>query len=313
MTTLENVFTPPTADSQESTQIAPAQAIPAVRTEEQVVYVKVVRAFAMLVIVTFHVTFPLIYLYNSISYGDWWIANNFYIWGKIGSPLFTMVSGMLLLNPSKDQPILVFFKKRFTKVLFPFVAWSVIYLLWRIFIRGDAFTLKQALLLLVEGPVYYHLWFIQMILGLYLATPILRIYIRHAKRENLTYFLLVWLVTDSLLPVIKRFLGVTIGIDVVVTTGYVGFFVMGYYLRNITLTRRQLIPVLLTIVTMLGVYFVHVVIIEELAGGRLGFTLNAASFYPLLSIPTISVLAMALSVGATMLLRRIPFVRNIVP
>ncbi len=381
MTTLENAFTQPIADDKASVKISSTQTVSAVRTEEQVIYVKVVRAFAMLVIVTFHVTFPLIYLYNSISYGDWWIANNFYIWGKIGSPLFTMVSGMLLLNPSKDQPILVFFKKRFVKVLLPFVAWSLLYLLWRIFIRGDAFTLKAAIILLIEGPVYYHLWFIQMILGLYLATPILRIYIRHAKRENLTYFLIVWLVTDSLLPIIKRFLGVTIGIDVVVTTGYVGFFVMGYYLRNISLTRRQIIPVLLTIVAALlftqyatnaltvqnegtfdnffvlndsfnliivaiglfllfksidyeqlfhkfffveklvmwisscslGIYFVHVVIIEELAGGRLGFTLSANSFYPLLSIPTISILVMALSIGVIMLLKQIPVVRNIVP
>ncbi|CAN5532536.1 acyltransferase family protein [soil metagenome] len=381
MTTLENVFTQPTADGKESVKTSSTQTASAVRTQEQVIYVKVVRAFAMLVIVTFHVTFPLIYLYNSISYSDWWIANNFYIWGKIGSPLFTMVSGMLLLNPSKDQPITVFFKKRFVKVLLPFVFWSLIYLLWRIFIRGDAFTPKQALVLFIEGPVYYHLWFIQMILGLYLATPILRIYIRHAKRENLTYFLIVWFVTDSLLPLTSRFLGFKIGIDVVVTTGYVGFFVLGYYLRDVTLTRRQVIPVLLTIVTLLlftqyathaltvrnqgafdnffvlndsfnlvivalglflifksidyellfhkffflekivlwisscslGVYFVHVVIIEELAGGRLGFILNANSFNPLISIPAISLLVMVLSVGATMLLKQVPLVRNIVP
>jgi surface polysaccharide O-acyltransferase-like enzyme len=353
---------------------------PVVQTDE-LVYVKTIRAFALLVIVTLHVAFPLIYLYNSISYADWWIANNFYIWGKIGSPLFTMVSGLLLLNPTKEQPISVFFRKRFVKVLLPFVAWSAIYLLWRMFVREENFTAKEVLVLFVQGPVYYHLWFIQMILGLYLATPILRVYIRHTTRQNLSYFLLVWLVTVSVLPITKRFFGFEVGIDVAITTGYVGFFVLGYYLRDVTLTRRQIIPVLLIIVTSLlftqyathaltvqnegifdnffvlndslnlvivatglflffksldypllfqrlpavqklvmwisscslGVYFVHVLIIEELAGGHFGFSLTAVGFHPLLSIPAIALLVMALSVIVTMVLKQIPYIRQIVP
>jgi len=354
--------------------------VPVARTEE-LVYVKTIRAFALCVIVTLHVAFPLIYLYNSVSYGDWWVANSFYIWGKIGSPLFTMVSGLLLLNPSKDQPISVFFQKRFVKVLLPFVAWSSIYLLWRIFLREESFTPKEILVLFVQGPVYYHLWFIQMILGLYLATPILRIYIRHANQQNLTYFLVVWLVSVSVLPIVQRFFGFEIGIDVVVTTGFVGFFVLGYYLRNVVLTRGQLIAVLLIIVASflftqyathaltvqnkgvfdnffvlndslnlvimaiglflffksidyarlftklpviqkvvlwisscsLGVYFIHVLIIEELASGRYGFTLTGSTLPPLIGIPAEAMLVMALSVGATNLLKQIPYVRNIVP
>lgn len=381
MTIAENVYTQPGAEVKNAEVKEIAKTATAVRTDEQVVYAKVVRTFALFVIVTLHVAFPLIYLYNSVSYADWWIANNFYILGKIGSPLFTMVSGLLLLNPSKEQPIPVFFKKRLVKVLIPFLAWSTIYLLWRIFLRDESFTPKEILVLFVQGPVYYHLWFIQMILGLYLATPILRIYIRHADHKNLTYFLVIWLVTVSVLPIVKRFLGFEIGIDVVITTGFVGFFVLGYYLRNVTLTPSQIIPTLLIIVVALcftqyathaltvkneglydnffvlndslnliivavglflffksldyellfqkvpllqkivlyvstcslGVYFVHVLIIEELAGGRFGFMLNASSFHPLISIPAISLLVMALSVIVTMLLKQIPYVRNIVP
>lgn len=378
MSVTEVFYTQPATPVQETKETI--KTVPVARTEE-LVYVKTIRAFALCVIVTLHVAFPLIYLYNSVSYGDWWVANSFYIWGKIGSPLFTMVSGLLLLNPSKDQPISVFFQKRFVKVLLPFVAWSSIYLLWRIFLREESFTPKEILVLFVQGPVYYHLWFIQMILGLYLATPILRIYIRHANQQNLTYFLVVWLVSVSVLPIVQRFFGFEIGIDVVVTTGFVGFFVLGYYLRNVVLTRGQLIAVLLIIVASflftqyathaltvqnkgvfdnffvlndslnlvimaiglflffksidyarlftklpviqkvvlwisscsLGVYFIHVLIIEELASGRYGFTLTGATLPPLIGIPAEAMLVMALSVGATNLLKQIPYVRNIVP
>lgn len=385
MTVADNVYAPPLHETKSELVPEPKAATKATKTalaaEDQLVYVKVVRSFALMVIVTLHVAFPLIYLYQSIHYEEWWIANNFYILGKIGSPLFTMVSGLLLLNPTKEQPIGVFFKKRFFKVLLPFLAWSTIYLVWRILARGEHFSPWEIMVLYVEGPVYYHLWFIQMILGLYLAAPILRIYIRHANRENLTYFLSIWLVSVAILPLTKRFLGFEVGIDVVVTTGYVGFFVLGHYLRNVTLTRRQIIPVLLTVVAALlftqyityaltirteggydnffvandslnlivvavglflffktldygylfqsvpllekvvlwisscslGIYFVHVLIIEELASGHLGFTLSVTSFHPLLSIPSLALLTMTLSVIVTLLLKQIPFVRQIVP
>lgn len=386
MTVADHLYTPPVTDVQTDASVARKAttnetAKPAVVVEDQLVYVKTVRSFALLGIVILHVAFPLIYLYNSIDYADWWIANNFYMMGKIGSPLFTMVSGLLLLNPGKDQPIAVFFRKRFLKVLWPFVAWSVIYLIWRIMAVGTVFTPMEIVRLFVEGPVYYHLWFIQMILGLYLATPILRIYTRHASRENLTYFLVVWLVTVSILPMTQRFFGLAVGIDVVVTTGYVGFFVLGHYLRNVTLTQRQVLPVLAIVVAALlftqfithaltvynegtfdnffvandslnlivvavglflffksidypalfqrvplleriilgisscslGIYFVHVLIIDELASGHFGFRLMAASFHPLVSIPAIALLTLGLSLLVTLVLKQIPYVRSIVP
>jgi surface polysaccharide O-acyltransferase-like enzyme len=386
MTVADHLYTPPAADAKVEAAVtrkvgAHETTKPAVAVEEQLVYVKVVRSFALLGIIILHVAFPLIYLYNSIDYADWWIANNFYMMGKIGSPLFTMVSGLLLLNPGKDQPISLFFRKRFFKVLWPFVAWSVIYLIWQIEIVGTRFTPQEIVRLFVEGPVYYHLWFIQMILGLYLATPILRIYTRHANRENLTYFLVIWLVTVAIMPMTQRFFGIAVGIDVVVTTGYVGFFVLGHYLREVTLTRRQVLPVLLIVVgallftqfithaltvanegtfdnffvandslnlivvavglflffksidytalfqrlpwleriilgissCSLGIYFVHVLIIDELASGHFGFQLMAASFHPLLSIPAIALLTLGLSLLVTLVLKQIPYVRSIVP
>ena len=348
---------------------------------EQLTYVKVIRAFAMVTIVTLHIAFPLIYLYNTIDYADWWVGNNFYIWGKMGSPLFTMVSGLLLLHPGKDQPIPVFFRKRFIKVLFPFIAWAILYLLWRVMFKAEELTTKQIVTALIDGPVYYHLWFIQMILGLYLATPILRVYIRAADRNNLRYFLIIWFVAAAILPMTKRFLDIEIGIDIVVATEYVGFFVLGYYLRDVTLKRQHIMPVLLGVAGLivltqflthgmtinnegrfdnffvlndsfnlilaaiglflffksldydeifkrvppirmivngisrcsLGIYFIHVMIIELLESGVLGFELRAQSFSPILSIPVTAILTLILSYFGVALLKRIPIVKHIVP
>ena len=204
-------------------------------------YVVVIRALAMVIIIAEHVIFPQINNYNTIHSLDWWVASTMYLIGKTGSPLFTMISGLLLLNPKKaEQPVGLFFKKRFFKVLIPFAAWSAIYMAYRLYWLGEQLPADYIKFLFIRGPVYGHLWFLQMILGLYLVTPILRTYVKAASRQNLTYFLIVWYITTSLFPVFDRFVGVEIGIRVVVTTGYVGFFILGIYLRDVKLEGKQL-------------------------------------------------------------------------
>ena len=232
--------------------------------EEDLEYVRVIRALAMIVIVAEHLAFPLIYRYNEIYISEWWIGTQIYIWGKAGSPLFTMVSGLLLLNPSKrNQTLQVFFKKRFMKVLIPFLGWSAIYLAWRHYWIGTQFTARDILVAIVDGPVYYHMWFIQMILGLYLATPIMRIYTRNATRNNMTYFLVVWFITTGFFPIVRRYLGFEIGIDMYVMVGFMGYFILGYYLRPVKLNRQQMMMCLAAVViislgTMMMTHFLTV-------------------------------------------------------
>ena len=45
-------------------------------------------------------------------------------------PIFIMISGYYLLNSSKEIDYNTFLKKRFKKVLLPFIVWSIIYNLY---------------------------------------------------------------------------------------------------------------------------------------------------------------------------------------
>ena len=48
---------------------------------------------------------------------NWFTANFYGAIGYLGVPLFVMLSGALLLNPAKaDEPMGVFFKKRFNRI-----------------------------------------------------------------------------------------------------------------------------------------------------------------------------------------------------
>lgn len=353
----------------------------AAAVKSRVTYVEPVRAYAMSIVVFIHVASVLAPHYNTIAPIEWWISNMYHAFSKGGPPIFTMISGMLLLTGKAEQPIGEFFRKRFMKVLIPFLGWAVVYLIWRITFQSETLTPHDMLNAILKGPVYYHLWFIQMILGLYLATPVLRVYVRSASRANLRYFLIVWFVTITVLPVVSKMFDVQFGIDFQVMTNYVGYFILGYYLRDVTLKAKYALPVLLVVVftllateyavhtmTMansgqldsfflnnlgfnmvivsigmflflkslpwgeiftrvppigwavkllascsLGVYFVHVLIMELIGSGKIGITINSLTFSPLIGIPLTAGITLVISVAIVLVLKRIPVLKMFVP
>lgn len=100
----------------------------------------------------------------------------------VGVPLFVMLSGALLLG--KEEPLKLFFKKRFHRVLIPFFIWSIIVSLIHFFQNGGHNFLKWPPLFTKElfgNGVHTIYWYMYMILGLYILTPILRYIAKDAK------------------------------------------------------------------------------------------------------------------------------------
>lgn len=89
-------------------------------------------------------------------------------------PLFVMLSGYFLL-PMKGGTG-AFFKKRFSRIIGPFLFWCVVFAFYFIFYRGD--TMADFLTNVAHIPVNFgtevgHLWYIYMLIGLYLLIPVL--------------------------------------------------------------------------------------------------------------------------------------------
>lgn len=93
-------------------------------------------------------------------------------------PMFFMLSGALLLG--KEEPLGVFLKKRFSRILLPFV-------LWAIFVYGllnpptKVSFLWECPYAILTGKVHGIYWFVYTIICLYLLTPILRPAFRKAS------------------------------------------------------------------------------------------------------------------------------------
>jgi surface polysaccharide O-acyltransferase-like enzyme len=110
-------------------------------------------------------------------------------------PLFVMLSGMYLF-PVKD--VNVFFKKRFSRIVIPFILWCIFYALY-FYVRGYA-DITTTLSNILNIPVNYgakigHLWFVYMLLGIYLFAPIISPWIQTASRRNMEFYLVLWAIT----------------------------------------------------------------------------------------------------------------------
>jgi surface polysaccharide O-acyltransferase-like enzyme len=101
------------------------------------------------------------------------------------NPLFVMVSGSLLLAVTTETPF-TFYRKRFSKVLLPFLVYYMFYLCAKegsIWLRPRFFDVLVKRILLGAPAEAPHFWLIYVLLWLYVFTPLLRFVIAHCPRK----------------------------------------------------------------------------------------------------------------------------------
>ncbi|MCZ2150351.1 MAG: acyltransferase [Bryobacterales bacterium] len=200
-------------------------------------WVDAIRACAILMVVATHVV-TTIQQRSFANAGHWWTTLLAHVLVRPCVPLFVMLSGTLLLDPSRSEPIPVFLRKRFSRVLIPYLFWTSVYLALHQLAGNHPLTVSGMLWSVVETPVSGHLWFVQMILGVYLATPVLRIFVRGASRSDLYFFCLIWGIW-VLMNACQTMADVNLHIKPYVATSYVGYFVLGYLLRDVAVDGRR--------------------------------------------------------------------------
>jgi surface polysaccharide O-acyltransferase-like enzyme len=87
--------------------------------------------------------------------------------------LFFMISGALLLG--KEEAYTTFFQKRFFKVIFPWIFWTVIYTVIQGMIDCKTVRTIPQWKHLFELTLFTRFWILPVLVGLYLVTPLLRI------------------------------------------------------------------------------------------------------------------------------------------
>lgn len=186
--------------------------------KSRIFYYDFLRALAILFVILIH-TSPFYNLGSVQLTSDFIISNAVYDIAKMGVPLFFMLSGCLLLN--REYELGAFLKKRFTRILYPFLFWIIIIMAGVYYLDGTSHLLDMFL-----GRGQFT-WFIWVLMGCYLFIPIFNTFIKRYGIKAAEYYLIFWIITciftDFSLPTC---------IDLSLFTGWFGIIVVGYFIDN---------------------------------------------------------------------------------
>lgn len=195
-------------------------------------YINKLRIFSIYLVVTAHVTIGLTMGSTVFSF-HWWLGTAIFYACFCSIPVFVMISGALLLNPSREEPLGEFYRKRMTRVGVPLLIWTVVYLGVRVFIDKEHLTVGAVLRLIITADPYYHLWFLYMIVGLYLVTPALRTFVRHATQRERVFVIVLMLILANAYGQADNLLWQNQRTIFSLFVPYIAFYLLGFELARI--------------------------------------------------------------------------------
>lgn len=150
-------------------------------------------------------------------------------------PVFCMLSGATLMNYRSKYDTKTFFKKRFAKVLIPFIIWSAVMFIWKILVLktmqisgiidffNSFFSSKQE-------PTYY---FMFVILGIYLMMPLFSHLAEEKYRKTLWYIVITFLIINSTIVPLLKLANIEWNMNCSVQIGnYMIFVILGFLLST---------------------------------------------------------------------------------
>lgn len=259
-------------------------------------YLHVLRIFACLMVLLVHSgEFFYIGANNIIVRENHVSVNNYGSFMRACVPLFVMISGYLLL-PIKETPS-VFYKKRFTRLLIPFLIWSCLYAIVP-FIKGE-FTSQQMWQGIYIIPVNFiasagHLWFVYMFIGIYLFIPVISPWVQTASKNFKLFFLAIWTFT-LFLPYIRTVIPEVMGesfwnkfSSVHYFSGFIGYLILGHYIRAYV-RLSKIATVIWSLLLIIGGY----IITHQVFDHQLPFAKDLPELELSWAFPTINVAMMS--------------------
>lgn len=167
---------------------------------------------------------------------QWQVINVFFLFSRLAVPLFIMCSGIGML--SKERSISSIWRKNIFNLLKVYISWMFIYSIFdMISLHIAGYTeIRLYRNVLLKNILFgkYHTWFITMLLGLYIITPLL--YTITLKKQHLQYFIILSIIFTTILPIIQhyeqleRLNNAIQNIHMNFVVGYSMYYLLGYYI-----------------------------------------------------------------------------------
>jgi len=236
--------------------------------------VDVIRTVAIIMVIFLHATADLTVIQiNELEILRWTVNDVYQSIGRICVPLFVMLSGALLLQPEKNDTLSSFFKKRWARIGLPWIFWGAVYFAWDFLVEKHPFNSTAIFQGILTGQ-YYHFWYLYMLLGLYLMTPILRILLAKANRASVKRYLVLWFLGAAIVPfagVLTNYSIFANSLTSAVWVGYLLFGLAGYFVLGTFISKVRIKRSVLSALAVLGLALTAIsifIIVSPIGGNR---------------------------------------------
>lgn len=210
------------------------------KKKNRIIYIDILNILACLSVILMHCNGDVHIYSNTHSWSINLIAEVIGYWAV---PVFIMITGATLMEYRKKYDTKTFFKKRIEKVVIPFIFWAVAMLVWKMWIgeiRLTTLSVREIINIIMtnkEESVYY---FMFVIIGIYLTLPALSVLSEEKYRKILWYIVGVIFVTEGVLPVLFKVIGLEYNPDLnMLFKGYTIYVVLGYLLSKTKLDKKK--------------------------------------------------------------------------
>lgn len=187
-------------------------------------------------------------IFWTFSYERYWktslIIETVFYWAV---PVFFMLTGATLMDYRERYSTTVFFKKRLSRTVIPFVIWSVISVYWAAYlvhyIQPEDIATWQGwinAILNCKGMSIY--WFFPPLFAVYLSIPALSYIPKEDRKQAYGYMIVYGLLSCTILPNICAHFGVYINGELrspLNGGGYLLYALMGYWITRYPINKKM--------------------------------------------------------------------------
>ena len=122
-------------------------------------------------------------------------------------PVFLMITGALLLDPNRQITYSDCIRKYAKRILLALFVFGIPFSMLEILLNTKSITVRslfEAIINVINGNSWSHLWYLYALIGLYFVLPMLKAFVNNSDEKTLLYLMSAVSYTHLALPTILR-------------------------------------------------------------------------------------------------------------
>ncbi|MGV6994759.1 acyltransferase [Desulfovibrio sp. QI0430] len=206
------------------------------------------RAISCIMVIVIHVVAPT-FCSAEIGTSNWMCSLIFESLSRGCVPIFFMITGYITKETVLNN-YLEFYKSRFVKIVVPLIVYSFIFY---VFTYAPLIKFPVAIL---KGHVWYHLWYMYVLLILYPFMPFIYKFFSCIDQQKSKLFLLLWFIFAFLLPTLNFLFPLFLAIPIIPEPiNYFGYVFLGMYIKKYN-TKNDIINISIYAVSCICIFII---------------------------------------------------------